>query len=147
MLDFTNTAEVLRVLRKRLTPVEQAESLIDTIEGHQEHARKAAVLLPFFVEDGRLQLALIRRASTLRAHSGEIAFPGGKVDPSDHSVIMTALREAHEEIGLEPARVEALGVLPPVFTVVSNYLITRWWRTCQPAWVGWYCKRARSMSS
>ncbi|GHO83066.1 coenzyme A pyrophosphatase [Dictyobacter formicarum] len=124
MLDFTNTAAIMGILRTRLTPVEQAGSLIDMVEGHQQHARQAAVLLPFFVKDGRLQLALIRRASTLRAHSGEIAFPGGKVDSTDSSIVMTALREAHEEIGLEPARVEALGVLPPVFTVVSNYLIT-----------------------
>lgn len=124
VLDFTNTAEIMDILRTRLTPVERAGSLIDMVEGHQQHARKAAVLLPFFVEEGLLQLALIRRASTLRAHSGEIAFPGGKVDATDASIVMTALREAHEEIGLEPSRVEALGVLPPVFTVVSNYLIT-----------------------
>ncbi|WP_160145937.1 NUDIX hydrolase [Dictyobacter aurantiacus] len=124
VLDFTNTAEIMGMLRTRLTPVEQAGSLIDRVEGHQQHARLAAVLLPFFVEDGLLQLALIRRASTLRAHSGEIAFPGGKVDATDTSMVITALREAYEEIGLHPARVEALGVLPPVFTVVSNYLIT-----------------------
>lgn len=124
VLDFTNTAEIMGILRTRLTPIEQAGSLIDIVEGYQQHARQAAVLLPFFVEDDLLQLALIRRASTLRAHSGEIAFPGGKMDATDTSIVMTALREAHEEIGLDPARVVPLGVLPPVFTVVSNYLIT-----------------------
>jgi len=46
------------------------------------------------------------------------------VDPDDHSPVMTALREAQEEIGLDPTRVEVLGLLSPVFTIVSNYLIT-----------------------
>jgi 8-oxo-dGTP pyrophosphatase MutT (NUDIX family) len=68
-------------------------------------------------------LVFIRRASTLRAHSGEIAFPGGGSDLTDTSPIMTALREAEEEIGLNPTCVEVLGILPPVFTVVSNYLV------------------------
>ena len=76
-----------------------------------------------FEQQGEPHLLFIRRASTLRAHSGEIAFPGGGVDATDTSPVMTALREAQEEIGLDPARAEVLGVLPPVFTVVSNYLI------------------------
>ncbi|WP_161982171.1 NUDIX hydrolase [Dictyobacter alpinus] len=123
-MNLANNTEVINRLRQRLAPVDLAESLIDTIEGQQEKARKAAVLLPFFLQDNELHLVLIRRASTLRSHSGEIAFPGGKVDPTDHSVVMTALREAHEEIGLQPELVQPLGVLDPVFTVVSNYLIT-----------------------
>jgi 8-oxo-dGTP pyrophosphatase MutT (NUDIX family) len=70
-----------------------------------------------------MHLAFIRRAATLRAHGGEIAFPGGSADPDDISLIMTALREAHEEIGLVSERVEVLGLLSPVFTFVSNFLI------------------------
>nr|MBA2287155.1 CoA pyrophosphatase [Ktedonobacteraceae bacterium] len=69
-------------------------------------------------------MLFIRRASTLRSHSGEIAFPGGSIDASDASPVMAALREAQEEIGLDPPLVEVLGVLPPVFTQVSNFLIT-----------------------
>jgi 8-oxo-dGTP pyrophosphatase MutT (NUDIX family) len=124
VLNLVNTLDVLHLLRQRLFPVSMADSLVDTVEGEQEGARKSAVLLPFFVQHGVLHLLLIRRASTLRAHSGEIAFPGGQVEPSDSSLLMTAVREAHEEIGLDPTRIEPLGVLPPVFTVVSNYLIT-----------------------
>jgi 8-oxo-dGTP pyrophosphatase MutT (NUDIX family) len=123
VLNLSNNVEVIRVLRERLQPVSLAESLVDTIEGQQENARKAAVLLAFFLQDDELHLMLIRRASTLRSHSGEIAFPGGKVDATDHSMVTTALREAYEEIGLHPELVEPLGVLNPVFTVVSNYLI------------------------
>lgn len=124
VLNFVNTEDVLQLLRQRLYPAVMAASLIDAIEGEQEEARKSAVLLPFFVQDGVLHLTLIRRALSLRSHGGEIAFPGGKVEPSDSSLLMTAVRETHEEIGLDPSRIEILGVLPPVFTVVTNYLIT-----------------------
>lgn len=112
------------MLREQLAPVEQAGMLIDTLEGERPHARRAAVLLSIFEKEDCPHIAFIRRASTLRSHSGEIAFPGGGVDPDDLSPVMTALREAQEEIGLDPGRVEVLGVLPPVFTIVSNYLIT-----------------------
>ncbi len=118
------TRELVQRLQQRLPPVERADTLIDAVEGQRPNARKAAVLLALFEQENVPYLAFIRRASTLRSHSGEIAFPGGGVDATDTSPAMTALREAYEEIGLEPARVEVLGVLPPVFTVVSNYLIT-----------------------
>lgn len=120
-LDIIHT--VVQSLRERLAPVEQATLLSDVLEGRRPDARKAAVLLPLFEQDGQLFLAFIRRASTLRSHSGEIAFPGGGVEAIDASPVMTALREAQEEIGLNPSEVEVLGVLSPVFTVVSNYLI------------------------
>ncbi|GAC1398132.1 MAG: CoA pyrophosphatase [Ktedonobacteraceae bacterium] len=107
-----------------MEPLERANVLIDAVEGQRLNARKAAVLLAVFEQEDVPHIAFIRRASTLRAHSGEIAFPGGGVDATDASPVMAALREAYEEIGLEPARVEVLGVLPPVFTIVSNYLIT-----------------------
>lgn len=119
-----DTLEILTVLRQHLLTLEHAEAQVDAIEGFIPQARKAAVLLPLFEQDGEISLAFIRRSTTLRSHSGEIAFPGGSVDASDASQIMTALREAQEEIGLDPAHVEVLGVLSPVFTVVSNFLIT-----------------------
>src|SRR5437660_2146138 len=123
-MEIDKIGEVLRVLREQLAPVEQAGTLIDALEGERPQARRAAVLLSIFEKENCTHTAFIRRASTLRSHSGEIAFPGGGVDPGDLSPATTALREAQEEIGLEPARVEVLGVLPPVFTIVSNYLIT-----------------------
>jgi 8-oxo-dGTP pyrophosphatase MutT (NUDIX family) len=123
-MDVLNTADMLRRLREKLAPTEIAETLVDTTEGLHPQALKAAVLLPLFEQQSELHLAFIQRAMTLRLHSGQIAFPGGKKDPDDLFPVMTALREAHEEIGLDPLRTEILGVLPPVFTVVSNYLIT-----------------------
>jgi 8-oxo-dGTP pyrophosphatase MutT (NUDIX family) len=115
--------DIVALLRKRLEPVERVNLLSDALEGQLPHARKAAVLVGLFDQEGEPTILFIRRSSTLRAHSGEIAFPGGGVDPIDSTLIMAALREAQEEIGLDPARVDVLGVLEPVFTVVSNYLI------------------------
>jgi 8-oxo-dGTP pyrophosphatase MutT (NUDIX family) len=123
-LNTANIEDVLRVLRVRLMPVKEALAEPGGIEGPYPDARRAAVLLPVFESYGETYLAFIRRASTLRAHSGEIAFPGGKVEYGESFPVMTALRETQEEIGLDPASIEVLGLLPPVFTVVSNYLIT-----------------------
>ncbi len=123
-MEIMTIEELVLRLQQQLQPVEQADTLIDAIEGQRPNARKSAVLLALFEQENVPYIAFIRRASTLRSHSGEIAFPGGGVDATDTSPVMTALREAYEEIGLEPARVEVLGVLPPVFTIVSNYLIT-----------------------
>ena len=73
--------------------------------------RPAAVLIGVSESDNGLRLWLTKRASHLKHHPGQIAFPGGQVDSSDASVVDTALREAREEIGLPGA--EILGQLPP----------------------------------
>ena len=124
LMDLSNIQQVVMALRSRLEPVERADSLRDAIEGQRPNARKAAVLIGLFELQGETTLVFIRRASTLRSHSGEIAFPGGSVEAADVSPVQAALREAQEEIGLHPTRAEVLGILPPVFTVVSNFLIT-----------------------
>src|SRR6266536_5535360 len=123
-MDLSNSQEVILALRQRLETIEHAGMLIDILESHYPSARNASVLIGLFDKNNETYVSFIRRASTLRAHSGEIAFPGGAADVSDVSPIITALREAQEEIGLAPARVEVLGIMPPVFTVVSNFLIT-----------------------
>jgi 8-oxo-dGTP pyrophosphatase MutT (NUDIX family) len=122
-MELSNSTEVRLALRERLEPIERANTLKDPLVGNSPTARKSSVLLGLFDQHNETYLTFIRRASTLRTHSGEIAFPGGAVDPSDVSPIATALREAQEEIGLDPSAVEILGVLRPVFTVVSNFLI------------------------
>ena len=75
----------------------------------------AAVLIPLVVRE-RLGLLLTQRTAHLSTHSGQIAFPGGKVDAEDRDATAAALREAQEEIGLEPAHVEVLGRLPEYVT-------------------------------
>lgn len=114
-----------------------------------ESSRRAAVLILFGVLDdvpsdrraedpgvGRdLDVLLLARATTLRAHPGEVAFPGGRIDPGDADPTAAALREAHEETGLDPAGVDVLGTLDPVPLAFSRHLVTPvigWWRESSP---------------
>ena len=124
IMDMLRISTVVTGLRGRLEPVENADSLVDEVEGELPDARKSVVLVPLFEYQDETFVIFIRRSTSLRSHSGEIAFPGGKTEPQDSSPIITALREAEEELGLAPERIDVLGVLKPVFTVVSNYLIT-----------------------
>ncbi|MES2819639.1 MAG: CoA pyrophosphatase [Pseudomonadota bacterium] len=77
----------------------------------------AAVLVPITRSDTP-ELVLTLRASGLSTHGGEVAFPGGRRDPEDPDLIFTALREAHEEIGLPPGLVEVIG---PLSSLVSRH--------------------------
>lgn len=82
-----------------------------------------------------LDVLLLSRAQTLRAHPGQVAFPGGRLDPGDSGPVAAALREAEEETGLDPHGVEVLGALPPVPLEVSGHMVTPvlgWWRQPSP---------------
>lgn len=81
------------------------------------------MLVPLFVTDGELHAVFTRRRGDLRRHAGEISFPGGRQDPEDPNLVATALREAHEEIGLPPEDVALLGALTPTPTIATNYAI------------------------
>jgi 8-oxo-dGTP pyrophosphatase MutT (NUDIX family) len=83
----------------------------------------AAVLAPLFERGGELHAVFTKRRGDLRLHAGQISFPGGRRDPGDADLVATALREAHEEIGLDPACVRVLGALPPTPTVVTDIAI------------------------
>lgn len=78
--------------------------------------RPACVLVPIVTRAQELTVLLTRRTAHLRRHSGQISFPGGGVEAGDAGAEGTALREAREEIGLDPARVEVLGRLPEYHT-------------------------------
>jgi 8-oxo-dGTP pyrophosphatase MutT (NUDIX family) len=85
--------------------------------------KESAVLVPLFADaDGAAHAVFTERRHDLRRHAGEISFPGGRRDAGE-ALVETALREAHEEIGLPPAAVEIVGALAPVGTYVTNYAI------------------------
>lgn len=81
----------------------------------------AAVLVPIVLREQPMVL-LTERSMQLSSHSGQVAFPGGRADPDDESMAATALREAQEEIGLDPRWVEVLGTLPNYITG-SSYVV------------------------
>lgn len=120
LLPTLSTAEISRRLRAA-PPVHELEEMIPGLPGEP---RPAAVLLPLFRDEGCWQLLFIRRAlNRLDRHSGEVAFPGGRVEDGDSHPGDAALREAREEIGLDSSSVELLGNLP-VFRTSSNFLVT-----------------------
>lgn len=85
---------------------------------------RAGVLVPLVPGREQIQLLLTRRTDTVLTHKGQISFPGGQEEEGDQGIIETALREANEELGLDPGRVYVLGQLDDVFTAVSGYVVT-----------------------
>jgi 8-oxo-dGTP pyrophosphatase MutT (NUDIX family) len=80
---------------------------------------------------GEPDVLVLQRAATMRSHAGQPAFPGGAADPDDTGPAATALREANEEVGLNPDTVEVITELPTLWIPVSNFLVTpvlAWWR-------------------
>ena len=81
---------------------------------------------------------LLQRAADMRNHAGQPAFPGGAADPGDSGPVATALREASEEVGLDPDSVEVLATLPPLWIPVSRFVVRPvlgWWRAPHPVHV------------
>jgi len=88
-----------------------------------QNARPSAVLSLLYPVEKELHLLLIKRIADGKAHSGQIGFPGGKSEPSDADLKYTALREAHEEVGIMSADVDILGALTPLYIPVSNFQV------------------------
>lgn len=100
-----------------------------------EGGRASAVLVLFGEGPDGPDLLLIERAATLRSHAGQPAFPGGAEDPEDGGPVEAALREATEEVGLDPATVEVLGILPALWLPPSGFVVhpvVAWWREPHP---------------
>ncbi len=98
-------------------------------------ARPAAVLILFADGLQGPEILLTRRGTTMRNHAGQISFPGGGSDPTDTDAVGTALREAQEEVGLDPTTVEVIGLLPTLWLPPSNFAVTPvlgYWHTPEP---------------
>ena len=104
-------------LRRNLIPVEAAYGL--DVRGRT----KAGVLVPLYVLEGRLHAVFTRRREDLRRHPGEISFPGGRQDDGEATLLITALREAEEEIGLPRSAVDVVGALQPTPTIATGYAV------------------------
>jgi 8-oxo-dGTP pyrophosphatase MutT (NUDIX family) len=93
--------------------------------------RHSAVLILFGEGAEGPDVLFIERAATLRSHAGQPAFPGGAQDDEDASPVAAALREAEEEVGLDPSGVEVIGTLPNLWLPPSGFVVTpviAWWR-------------------
>jgi 8-oxo-dGTP pyrophosphatase MutT (NUDIX family) len=109
-------------LRTALAATSEAELLLgDMVEHDAEHGTPAAVLVAITNRPEPGVILTVRREH-LRTHAGQVAFPGGRIDPGEDAVT-AALREAHEEILLEPAAVEVIGTADP-YRTVTDYLVT-----------------------
>ena len=94
----------------------------DVLEDSEGDLKPAAVLVAV-VEHERPSVILTERPKTMRKHPGQISFPGGRIDPGDDGPVAAALREAEEEIGLPPARVELVGIAD-VYRTITGFEVT-----------------------
>jgi len=92
--------------------------------------KESAVLILFYPVDGVPHFCLIQRPEYDGIHSGQVCFPGGRKDDDDSDLAQTALRESHEEIGVDPKTVNLLGELTQVYVPPSNFLITPFVGNC-----------------
>lgn len=119
-----------------LTNVRDADSSRFTRLPTPDQGRPAAVLILFGEQpDTGPDVLVLQRSANMRTHAGQVAFPGGAADPSDADPSATALREAQEEVGLDPATVTVLTRLPRLWIPVSEFLVTpvlAWWHEPHP---------------
>jgi 8-oxo-dGTP pyrophosphatase MutT (NUDIX family) len=108
-----------------------AEELTGFVAPEGAQTRESAVLMLFGEGPDGPDLLLTERAHHMRSHPGQVSFPGGSTDPTDESPAHTALREAEEETGIDPAGVQVFATLPQLWLPPSNFAVTpvlAWWR-------------------
>ena len=105
--------QIEKILRNR-----KKKTIID------EKRRASAVLIPLFYSQGQYHVLFTERSEEVDFHKGQVCFPGGTREPSDSSLLQTALRETEEEISLRAKDVEILGEFDDSLTLTSNYVIS-----------------------
>lgn len=128
-------------LAKRLADVRASDvsSFVPPADGS---GRPSAVLILLADRDAPpasdpvgADVLILQRAATMRSHAGQPAFPGGGTEPGDDGPVGTALREAREEVGLDPATVRVVAAMPALYLPPSGYVVTpvvAWWREPHP---------------
>jgi 8-oxo-dGTP pyrophosphatase MutT (NUDIX family) len=122
--------QLTKALKKPLPgAIAQKKMMPDIHKTHLEYftdkpLRKAAVLISLFPYEGNLGTVFIERTQDASPHSGQIAFPGGRYEFGDKTLVNTALREANEEIGINPASVQVIGSLTPIEIPISGFSVT-----------------------
>src|SRR5215213_8745493 len=124
---ITNASDTAGIIGRVPSPAELRDLLLAPEEAAAMDSSggttDAAVLIPLYLDAGNLHAVYTKRRDDLSKHAGEISFPGGRPDFPDEDLMVTALREAEEEIGLPREEVEIVGCLPPTGTFVTNYKI------------------------
>jgi 8-oxo-dGTP pyrophosphatase MutT (NUDIX family) len=106
----------------KMAPLERLESLMNS-NSDDKIPRIAAVLMLFYPKNQRTHLVLIVRNSYEGIHSAQIAFPGGKYEVKDQNYAQTALRETHEEVGIDPEKIELLKPFTELYIPPSNFMV------------------------
>lgn len=124
----TNRPDWLKPVVNSLADVEVAD-LTAWAPPEESNPRQSAVLMLFAEDEDGPYVLLTERSHGMRSHPGQVSFPGGKTDDGE-TAVQAALREAYEEIGLEPSGVDVLGTLPTLWVPPSNFSVTPvvgWW--------------------
>lgn len=107
----------------KLAPTSRAKEIAN-YNGKIIDAKKSAVMILLFHEEGDLKVIVIRRSFYVGIHAGQIAFPGGRYEEEDGNVENTAIREIEEEIGISSDKIQVLGRLTDIYVPPSNFLIS-----------------------
>jgi len=107
--------------QRLMMPVEGSSERFDL---NKKDVKRGGVLILFYVKDSQIYIPLTQRHDYKGTHGGQVSLPGGKIEPSDGSLIDTALRETHEEIGISRSAINVMGTLTDLYIPPSNFRVT-----------------------